>query len=208
MKRVFRRPSPAMLVAIAALIVALGGTAVAGGVLNKKKVKNISNNQITQRAPGLSVSHATTADSATNAGSATAGGTAFEAFRDAGPANITGTTAGTATPVATLSGLPAGSYVITAKNVVDTTQNSDILVHCRLTAEGDFDESTSWMGTLTTGDVFRAAFPTELTHTFASNGGTAVLSCYRSVATGTYSVQFSKVIALRVASQTGTAVTG
>ena len=61
MKRVFRRPSPAMLVAIAALIVALGGTAVAGGVLNKKKVKNISNNQITQRAPGLSVASANTA---------------------------------------------------------------------------------------------------------------------------------------------------
>ena len=62
MKRVFRRPSPAMLVAIAALIVALGGTAVAGGVLNKKKVKNISNNQITQRAPGLSVASAKNSD--------------------------------------------------------------------------------------------------------------------------------------------------
>ena len=67
MKRVFRRPSPAMLVAIAALIVALGGTAVAGGVLNKKKVKNISNNQITQRAPGLSVASAGTAKSADTA---------------------------------------------------------------------------------------------------------------------------------------------
>ena len=55
MKRVFRRPSPAMVVAIVALIAALGGTAIAGGALNKKKVKNISNNQITQRAPGLSV---------------------------------------------------------------------------------------------------------------------------------------------------------
>ena len=62
MKRVFRRPSPAMLVAIAALIVALGGTAVAGGVLNKKKVKKISKNvadsQITARAPGLAVASA------------------------------------------------------------------------------------------------------------------------------------------------------
>ena len=66
MRRVFRRPSPAMLVAIAALIVALGGTAVAGGVLNKKKVKNISNNQITNRAPGLSVNNAKTADKASN----------------------------------------------------------------------------------------------------------------------------------------------
>jgi len=58
MKRVFRRPSPAMVIAIVALIAALGGTAIAGGVLNKKKVKNISNNQITKRAPGLSVANA------------------------------------------------------------------------------------------------------------------------------------------------------
>src|SRR4051794_30803487 len=65
MKRVFRRPSPAMVVAIVALIAALGGTAVAGGVLNKKKVNKI----ITNRAPGLSVLHAKTADSANNASS-------------------------------------------------------------------------------------------------------------------------------------------
>jgi hypothetical protein len=63
MKNVFGRPSPAMGVAIVALIVALGGTAIAGGVLNKKKVNKI----ITNRAPGLSVSHAKTADSATSA---------------------------------------------------------------------------------------------------------------------------------------------
>jgi hypothetical protein len=66
MKKVFGRPSPAMGVAIVALIVALGGTAIAGGVLNKKKVNKI----ITNRAPGLSVSHAKTADSASTADSA------------------------------------------------------------------------------------------------------------------------------------------
>jgi hypothetical protein len=76
MKRCIRRPSPAMLVAMAALIVALGGTAVAGGVLNKKKVNTI----ITNRAPTLSVSHAKTADSATNATNATSvGGQIVEA---------------------------------------------------------------------------------------------------------------------------------
>jgi hypothetical protein len=55
-----------MLVAIAALIVALGGTAVAGGALNKKKVNNI----ITNRASGLSVASAKNADNAANAGNA------------------------------------------------------------------------------------------------------------------------------------------
>jgi hypothetical protein len=67
MKRLFRRPSPAMLLAFAALIVALGGTAIAGGVITKKKVNKI----ITNRAPGLSVSHAKTADSATTVGGRT-----------------------------------------------------------------------------------------------------------------------------------------
>jgi hypothetical protein len=64
MKRVFRRPSPAMVVAIVALIAALGGTAIAGGALNKKKVNKI----ITNRAPGLSVK-----DSANLGGTAAAG---------------------------------------------------------------------------------------------------------------------------------------
>jgi hypothetical protein len=47
-------PSPAMIVAIVALIVALVGTAFASGVLTKKKVNKI----ITNRAPGLSVANA------------------------------------------------------------------------------------------------------------------------------------------------------
>ena len=51
MKRILRRPSPAMVVAILALIAGAGGTAVAGGVLNKTVVNKI----VTKRAPGLSV---------------------------------------------------------------------------------------------------------------------------------------------------------
>ncbi len=68
MKRVFRRPSPAMVVAMVALIAALGGTAIAGGALNKKKAKKIANSQITKRAPGLSVASAKSATSAGTAG--------------------------------------------------------------------------------------------------------------------------------------------
>lgn len=60
MKRVFRRPSPAMVIAIVALIAALGGTAIAGGFTTKKKVNKI----ITNRAPGLTVGSAKSADSA------------------------------------------------------------------------------------------------------------------------------------------------
>jgi hypothetical protein len=74
-----RRPSPAMIVASTALIIALAGTAMAAptaikSILNKKEkkqVKNISKNQVTSLAPGLSVKHANTAGSADTAKRAT-----------------------------------------------------------------------------------------------------------------------------------------
>ena len=71
MKKSLQRPSPATAISIVALIVALCGTAIAGGVLNKKKVKkisaNVANGEITKRAPGLSVASAKNADSAKDA---------------------------------------------------------------------------------------------------------------------------------------------
>jgi hypothetical protein len=96
MKRVLRRPSPAMVIAIVALIAALGGTAIAGGVINKKKAKNIANNVVTQRAPGLSVASAKNADNATNAGNANTANSAKNVFfasvdyNDSTPAVVSG----------------------------------------------------------------------------------------------------------------------
>jgi hypothetical protein len=49
MKRVFRRPSPAMVIAMVALLVALGGTAIAATVLSKHQVKNIAKSVLKQR---------------------------------------------------------------------------------------------------------------------------------------------------------------
>jgi hypothetical protein len=66
-----------MIVAVSALIIALAGTAMAApiaikSILNKKEkkqVKSISKNQINALAPGLSVKHAGTADTAKDANS-------------------------------------------------------------------------------------------------------------------------------------------
>jgi hypothetical protein len=68
------RPSPAMMVALVALALALGGTAVADGITakldraEKTQVKKIAkkqaNKRITARAPGLAVASARTAASA------------------------------------------------------------------------------------------------------------------------------------------------
>jgi hypothetical protein len=73
------RPSPSMAVALAALIVALGGVAMAApsaiqSVLNKKEkkqTKNIAKNQINKLAPGLSVARAAKADDANALGGQT-----------------------------------------------------------------------------------------------------------------------------------------
>jgi hypothetical protein len=66
MERLKGRPSPAMVVAMIALVAALAGTAIAAVPLTKKTVNKI----ITKRAPGLSVNKAKTADFATTAGNA------------------------------------------------------------------------------------------------------------------------------------------
>ena len=66
LQRLKKHATPATVISIIALFVALAGTAVAGGVLNARKVNNI----ITNRAPGLSVASAKNADSAKSADSA------------------------------------------------------------------------------------------------------------------------------------------
>jgi hypothetical protein len=70
-----RRPSPAMVVAMIALCLGLGGSAIAAGGVTKSQMKKIAkkqaNKQINKREAGLSVAHAKTADSATNAQAAT-----------------------------------------------------------------------------------------------------------------------------------------
>src|SRR5680860_1090998 len=85
MRRIKRaKPSPALLVAVVALVAALGGGAVASVAVtslnkeDKKQVKKIAKKQgkkqakkqIDRKAPGLSVASAKTADSATTAGDA------------------------------------------------------------------------------------------------------------------------------------------
>jgi hypothetical protein len=75
-----RRPSAAFVVAVFALCFALVGSAIAGTdaskkALSKSQVKKIAKKQankaINKAAPGLSVAHATSADTATSATSAT-----------------------------------------------------------------------------------------------------------------------------------------
>ncbi len=79
MKLFSRRPSAAFVVAVFALCFAVVGSAIAGTdsakkALSKSQVKKIAKKQadkeINKKAPGLSVAHATSADTATSATSA------------------------------------------------------------------------------------------------------------------------------------------
>lgn len=79
------RPSPAMVVAVLALVFAMGGTALAVVGLNakqKRQVRSLANQQINAKASGLSVAkaknatHADSADSANNANNANTVGNA------------------------------------------------------------------------------------------------------------------------------------
>ena len=78
MLRRFRRlPSPALVIASIALILAVGGGSFALAITDKKSdkriAKRVSNRQITRRAPHLSVNHANSADNATQLGGLAAG---------------------------------------------------------------------------------------------------------------------------------------
>jgi hypothetical protein len=65
--RIRRLPSPALVISAIALIFAIGGGTFAIASSDNAKDKKIANQQITKRAPGLSVNHANSADSATTA---------------------------------------------------------------------------------------------------------------------------------------------
>jgi hypothetical protein len=50
MKQVFQRPSPAMVIAMVALLATLGGTAIAATVLSKRQVRKIAKTVVKQSA--------------------------------------------------------------------------------------------------------------------------------------------------------------
>ena len=123
-----KKPSPAMLVAIVALVAALCGTAIAGGGLTKKKVNKI----ITKRAPGLSVDnadkldgkHASQLQTTSAYGENNADVNLTSSFQD----------------VVTTSVTTAGTRVIANASV--EFDSAGFTVHCRLRIDGS--ESTTY----------------------------------------------------------------
>lgn len=69
-----RRPSPSLIIAVIALIVAVGGGTFALAASDKKTDKKIAKKVVTNLAPGLSVKSATNATNATQLGGTPAAG--------------------------------------------------------------------------------------------------------------------------------------
>lgn len=121
-----RRPSPALVVSIVALVVASAGSAVAATVITSSNIKNgtIQNADIKD---GTILSKKLSKGSQrllkSKSGSAASASTAFEMVRKTGPENQP---PGQLLRVASMT-IPAGAYVITANTVITAfTGKTDI----------------------------------------------------------------------------------
>ena len=117
----FRKPSPALVISIIALCVALGGSAYAATAITSKEIRNgtIQNVDIkkgtiqsSRLSPGLQ--KLVTGSGRTGGSSAGGQKVAYEAIRKSGPENQP---AGQVITVATMT-IPPGAYVITANTVM------------------------------------------------------------------------------------------
>jgi hypothetical protein len=193
------RPSPAMVVAVLALVMATAGTAAAAKVLITSS-SQIKNGAVT----GIDLQNGTVkgADLAANAVSSReikngavdlgklepaartaitgAQTSAVEVFRKEGPATVP---KATAKRVATVSNLESGVYAIFAKTVISVgnpptneffNQGNSASAHCVLDAGGDKDDTRA----IIAGPGFNTPgqLSAQITHTF-SGAGTVTLDC-------------------------------
>lgn len=215
--RTRRRPSPAVVISLLALVFSMAGTATAARVLIKSssQVKNgaiagvdIKDGDVAGRdlksdaVTGEKVRNGSldaddfsgTARSALQAAETQA----LEAFRKDGPA---GQPKAAYAKVATLGNLPAGTYAIFAKTVITPdapesgffNQGETISGRCELDAGGDKDETASLFGS--PGALAPNQVHTQITRSFGSSGS-ATLSC--RVEQTTWKATDTSIIAIRV----------
>ncbi len=200
MREKTRRPSPALVVASAALFVALGGTSIAAvnAALPRNSVGTI---QLKQNAvTGAKVRNGSLLRADFRRGQIPAGPRGGPG--PAGPHGETGpshpyapegngpiTIPAAPTTLANLSIPQAGSYVISAKTYVTSTAAG--VATCRLEAGADVDQSQTYAGGAT---PFTLAL--LVVHTFDAPGSVD-LKCS---ATGTLQGNFVKIAAIRVGS--------
>ena len=138
MKRLrIQRPSPGTIIAMTALVVAVGGTAIAGPLANKsalsksekKQTKKLAQSEIQKAAPTLSVANADTVDGL----DATALKVVSAATVNIALVSLTGAY----TPVATVNiTTQAPSRILATGSVEMTGDTSDERAQCKLVIDG------------------------------------------------------------------------
>jgi hypothetical protein len=174
-KRRLRAPSPALVISLIALFVALGGTTYAAttALINGSQIKphSIAKNRLTSKA----VKQLKGNRGAQGATGAT-GAQGLQGIQGArGPSDVyevelsatTASTAAGATRTLTLSSLPAGAYTIYGKASIAPLGTAASSSFCTLTAGSDYDTS---FNPVRTDNNWIKAIPTQLTHTFSSTG--------------------------------------
>ena len=223
MSRRIPRPSAALVVAFAALLVALGGTAqgqdavtaaarlvksgnLATNAVTSAKVKDGSllakdfkRGQLPRGAQGER--GPVGPQGAAGATGQTGPHGPSDAFTTAADGQVPVTADGAQHTVASLGDLPAGRYVVVAKAAVNNQTTSERYVTCRLAAGSDADEVTSGVASnLGRLDLESVALTT--THEFAGTGA-VTLSCDNSGALPGDTLIGNRVItAIRVGSVT------
>jgi len=197
--KIRRLPTPALVISVIALVVAVGGGAFAIASGDKQQDKKIAKKAIKKAAPGLSVKHASTADIATAAGTAGTANNAYTGFNDTG-VSMPGTLTATGNPIATLNVAQAGHYVITASLVADETDSATSTVQCKLAA-GSNNDTVDVIVPGSSG-AHEQSMTLQTTHTFNAPG-TVTLACTDSNALNTNISAFSiRMSAVQVASLT------
>lgn len=189
-----------------------GGVAYAATQLRKNSVgtKQLKNGAVTQKKISQSAQRALRGKAGPVGPAGPSGvGPAFGVTRD-DRFTVTSTDITDPTPLVTLTGLPAGSYAITARTFLHESGAED-LAKCRLLAPAtgagqDIDEGTAFMGGEFLGDSFDAAIPLQMLHTFPTDGGTVRLACAHEHLE--LQAINPRIQAIRVTSATNTAVTG
>jgi hypothetical protein len=130
---------------------------------------------------------------------------ATEVYRDLGP---TFSAQNASTLIVQLTNLPAGAYLLSARvGMFLPSGGSAGIVDCFLSGgNAPPDGTKAQLGLLSPGDSGLAALPLEMTTTYASNGGTAQLSCLKENSNATVvEAGGTKLIAIQLNKESHTA---
>jgi len=178
MKRISRL-SMLAVVAVVALVLGSFGTATAGPVLSKAKIKSIATKVVKKQAPSLSVASATNATNATNLNGQPASAYQNASYRYSLPQGGTATT----TKTYNFPGLPAGSYLATFSLLTSAAVNTNVACYMSPSASSSTGRFYG-MGTYANG----LSTPSAAGNLAITGGSAPQLYCYALGAGGNWSI--------------------